>query len=137
MVNTINMQEMRYLNLFERIMGVRTRYCFMYNESLVFCVPKPLISKAVGENGRNIRKMSEVLRKRIKIVAAPKGIEDAETLIGAVVSPVTFRGIEIKDDEIVVSGGKNKAALIGRNKRRLLEMQKIVKGFFGRDFRIA
>jgi transcription antitermination factor NusA-like protein len=137
MVNTINMQEMRYLNLFERIMGVRTRYCFMYNEALVFCVPKPLISKAVGENGRNIRKMSEILRKRIKVVAAPKGIEDAEDLIGAVVSPVTFRGIEIKDDEIVVSGGKNKAALIGRNKRRLLEMQKIVKGFFGRDFRIA
>jgi hypothetical protein len=31
---------------------------------------------------------------------------------------------------------QNKAALIGRDKRRLLEMQKIIKDFFSRDFRI-
>ena len=137
MVNTINMQEMRYLNLFESIMKVRTRYCFMYNDALVFCVPKPLVSKAIGEGGRNIRKMSEVLRKRIKVVSAPHGIEDAGDFVRAIVNPITFKGIEIKDNEIVVSGGKNKAALIGRNKRRMLEMQKIVKGFFGKDFRVA
>ncbi|HEA46559.1 MAG TPA: hypothetical protein ENH99_02140 [Candidatus Pacearchaeota archaeon] len=137
MVNTIDMQEMRYLNLFERIMRVRTRFCLKYNEAIVFCVPKPLLSKAIGEGGKNIKKMSEVLRKRIKVVVAPQGIQDAESFIRAVVNPVTFKGIEISDNEIVVSGGSNKAALIGRNKRRLLEMQKIVKGFFGREFRIA
>ncbi len=137
MVNTIDMQEMRYLNLFERIMRVRTRFCLKYNEAIVFCVPRPLLSKAIGEGGKNIKKMSEVLRKRIKVVVAPQGIQDAESFIRAVVNPVTFKGIEISDNEIVVSGGSNKAALIGRNKRRLLEMQKIVKGFFGREFRIA
>ena len=137
MVNTIDMQEMRYLNLFERIMKVRTRFCLKYNDMIVFCVPKPLLARAIGPEGRNIKKMSEVLRKRIKVVAAPQGIQDAESFIRAIVSPITFKGIEITDDEIIVSGGSNKAALIGRNKRRLQEMQKIVKGFFGRDFRIV
>jgi len=32
---------------------------------------------------------------------------------------------------------QNKAALIGRNRRRLLELQKIAKGFFNKELRIA
>ena len=41
--------------------------------------------------------------------------------------------------EIVITAGgtQNKAALLGRNKQRLLEMQNIVKGFFGKDYRVA
>ena len=137
MSNTIDMQEIRYLNLFERIMGVRTRFCFKYNETIVFCVPKPLVQKSVGEGGRNIREMSDILDRRIKIVAQPQGIRDAEYFIRAVVSPTTFRNFEIKNDEIQITGGDNKAMLIGRNKKRLFEMQKIVKDFFGKEFRIV
>ena len=137
MVNTIDMQEMRYLNLFESIMKVRTRFCFKYNNAIVFCVPKPLVSKAVGEGGRNIRKMSEVLGKRIKVVTSPESEKDIESFIRSIVNPVTFKGIEIRDNEVLLAGGKNKASLIGRNKHRLMEMQKIVKGFFGKEFRIV
>lgn len=137
MVNTLDMQEIRYLNLFENIMRVRTRFCLKYNEALVFCVPHPLVPKAVGEGGKNIRKMSEILGKRIKVVASPRGIQDAEYFIKTVVNPVTFKRIEIKDDEVIITGGKNKAALIGRNKRRFFEMQKIVRGFFKKDYRIV
>src|SRR3989344_7905739 len=132
MVNTLDMQEIRYLNLFERIMGVRTRFCFKYNETIVFCVPKPLVQKSVGEGGRNIREMSDILDRRIKIVAQPQGIFDAEYFIRAIVSPTTFKNFEIKDNEIQITGGDNKAILIGRNKKRLFEMQKIVKDFFGK-----
>ena len=137
MVNTINMQDIRYLNLFEKIMKVRTRFCFRYNEAIVFCVPGPLLPKAVVERGRNIRKMSEILRKRIKIVSAPRNIGDAEIFIKSVVNPVTFKNFKIVDNEVIITGGNNKAILIGRNKRRLQEMQKIVKDFFGKDYRIV
>jgi transcription antitermination factor NusA-like protein len=137
MVNTIDMQDMRYLNLFEKIMRVRTRFCFRYNDNIIFCVPKTLMAKAIGEGGKNIKKMSGILDKKIKVVVAPKGIGDVNLFIKAVVSPVTFRNIEVKDNEIIVTGGTNKAALIGRNKRRLFEMQKVVKDFFGKDFRVV
>ena len=136
MVNTIDMQDMRYLNLFEKIMRVRTRLCFRYNDSIVFFVPKPLMAKAIGEKGKNIKKMSEILNKKIKVVMAPQGISDVDIFIKAVISPVTFKNLEIKDNEVIVTGGTNKAALIGRNKRRLHEMQKIIKDFFGKEFRI-
>ena len=137
MVNTIDMQNMRDLNLFEKITHVRTRFCFNYNDNIVFCVPKTLMAKAIGEKGKNIKRMSEILSRKIKVVMAPQGISDVEIFIKAVISPVTFKKIEVKDDEIIVTGGTNKAALIGRNKRRLFEMQKIVKDFFRKNFRVV
>ena len=137
MLKTIDMQEMRYLNLFEKMTGVRTRFCFRYNESIIFCVPKPLVSRAIGEGGRNLWKMSEILGKRIRVIAAPSGLQDSGAFIRTLISPLTIKSFEIKDNEIIVGGGKNKASLIGRNKRRLFEMQKIVMEFFGKDFRIA
>jgi NusA-like KH domain protein len=138
MVKTIDMQDIRYLNLFERIMKVRAHFCFRYNENIFFCVPRPLVSKAIGEGGRNIKKMNEVLGKRIKVIAAPQGEQDARVFIGDILSPLSFKDLEITENEIVLtSGGKNKAALIGRNKRRLQEMEKIVRGFFGKEFRIV
>jgi len=137
MVRTIDMQEMRYLNLFEKVSRVRTRYCFNYNGSIVFCVPMPLVSKAIGERGKNIKKIQNILDRKIKVVPVPRDITDAEFFIRAIVSPITFKNIEVKNGEIIVSAGKNKAALIGRGKRRLFEMEKVTKGFFDKEFRVV
>ena len=138
MVSTIDMQDMRYLNLFGRITKVSTRYCFKYNEALVFCVPKKLISKALGKNAENARQMSHILGKRIRIIAVPRDMKDAKEFISSIVSPVTFKELEITPDQIILTAGsQSKAALIGRNKRRFLEMQKIVKDFFKKEFRIV
>jgi len=96
------------------------------------------VSQAVGKGGENIKKMNEILRKRIKVIPKPRGIQDAKKFIEAIVNPVRFNELEVKDDEIVLTAGSHsKAALIGRNKRRLIEMQGIVRDFFGREFRIV
>jgi len=137
MVNKIDMQGMRYLNLFEKITRIRTRFCFDYNGFLVFCVPRSMISKAIGENGRNVKQMQNILRKRIKIVPAPNDIDDAEILIKAIINPITIKNLEVTDSEILVNAGRNKAALIGRNKRRIREMEKVTRGFFGKEFRVV
>jgi len=36
----------------------------------------------------------------------------------------------------VNAGSENKAALLGRNKRRLLEMKEIVKDFFKAEYKV-
>jgi len=138
MNTTIDMQHMRYINLFERETGVRTRYCFLYNETLTFAVPRKLVSKAVGINGRNVKRLNEILEKKIKVVPAPEGIEDLREFVKDVVSPTGFKNIELNNGEVVLTAGaQNKAALLGRNKRRLIELQRIVKDFFGKDLRIV
>jgi transcription antitermination factor NusA-like protein len=138
MVSSLDMQHMRYINLFEKVTKVSTRFCFKYNETIFFCVPKILVSKSIGDRGDNVRTLSQILNKKIKIIIAPRDIHDAREFIQAIVDPVKFKSIEINDNEIVLGGStQSKAALIGRNKRRLLEMQKVIGDFFQRDFRVA
>ncbi len=137
MINTINMQDMRYLNLFGKITGVNTRHCFKYNEFIFFSVPKEFVSKAIGENGKNVRKMSEILGRKIRVISAPESVLGARRFIAEIISPVTFKDFEIKGNEIIITAGmQSKAALLGRNKRRLYEMQKIASDFFGKELRI-
>jgi transcription antitermination factor NusA-like protein len=137
MVNILDMKDIMYLNLFSKITRLNTRYCFMYNDVVIFAVPKNMVSKAVGENGRNVKKINEVLRKKIKIIPIPMGIQHAKEFIHAVVEPTGFKDLEITDKEIIINAGsQNKAALIGRNKRRFLELQLIVKDFFKKELKI-
>lgn len=138
MVNTIDMQDMRHINLFERVTNISTRFCFKYNENIIFCVPKKLVSKAVGDGGMNVKKLGEILRRRIKVIITPNGIADANIFFRNVVSPTTFKDLDVKGNEIIiVAGSQNKAILIGRNRRRLFELQKIANDFFGKDLRIV
>lgn len=123
--------------MFNKITRINTKYCFVYNNTVYFCVPRNLMSKAIGPEARNVRRMSEILRKRVRIVAIPRDISEAKMFIESVVEPVTIKEMEINEDEIVVGGNvQTKAALIGRHKRRLIEMQEIIRGFFKRDFRV-
>lgn len=138
MANTLDMQGIRHLNLFNRITRVPTRYYFHYNNQLVFCVPDKLVSRAVGENGENVKKISSVLRKRIKIIPSPKGIGDVKNFIKKIVEPIEFKDVEVQGDDVVISANRQgKASLIGRDKRRLIELQKIINNFFGKNLRIV
>lgn len=138
MNNILDMQDLRYLKLFSGVTRINTRYCFEYNNTIIFFVPKSLIRKALGEQGKNIKYIGEVLKRRIKVLPIPEGIEHAKKFIELLVSPVQFKEIEITPEDIIISAGmQSKAALIGRDKRRLAEMQKIIKGFFGRGFKVA
>ena len=138
MTKIIDMQDMRYLNLFEKVTKVRTRFCFKYNDAIMFGVPAPLVLRSLGQDAKNIKKMHHIIGKRVKVVPLPKGTEDIKVFIEKIVNPVEFKDVEVKDNEVILTAGsRNKAALIGRHKRRLLEMQRIIHDFFGKEFRIV
>ncbi len=126
------------MNLFNNVTKISTRFCFRYNDAVFFCVPKDLVSKAIGENGRNSKQLNRILDKKIKIIASPNGVQDAKEFIESIINPVELKGVEFNDNEVIIhAGSKNKAALIGREKRRLLEMRKIMRDFFGKEVRIV
>lgn len=131
------MQDIRHLNLFEKITRIQTRFSFKYNDTLIFGVPKPFLLQAIGRDSENLRKIHGILKTRVKVVPLPKGIEDLKIFVERIVAPVKFKEIEVIGDDIVLTAGsESKAALIGRNKRRLLEMQKIIADYFSKGFRI-
>lgn len=137
MVSIIDMKDMRYLNLFKNITNINTRYCLHYNNSLIFAVPKSSVSKAVGRNGVNVRKLSEILGRKIKIIPNPRGLEDLRIFVEDIVSPVMFKDIDVVGNDIILNAGpQSKAALIGRDKKRLLELKLILKDYFKKDLKI-
>ncbi len=134
---TIDMQMMRYINLLDRTSKVKTRKCFLYNNIIIFAVPKFFISQAIGHGSSHIRAIQEQIGKRIRIIEEAHGLEDAPRFAEAIVAPITFKSLELKEGIFVLTAGnQSKAALIGRNRRREKELRQIMKDTFGIDLKI-
>jgi hypothetical protein len=103
----IDMQTMRYINLLDKASHVKTHTCFVYNNTIMFAVPRSMVSKALGPDALNVRRIQEELGKRVRILPAPEGIKDL-----------------------------NEAALIGRNRRRLDELAGVIKDLFSLELKI-
>ncbi len=127
----IDMQLMRYINLFSKIARVPTTNCFVYNNMIIFAVPKDKVSFAVGKNGVNVKKLSETLRRKIKIIEMPVGDNGVSKFVVGVTSPVEFNKLEVRDNVAVINAGReSKAALIGRGRVRERELASILKKVF-------
>ena len=138
MIKTIDMKVMRYINLFYKISKITPKHCFMYNSTIIFVVPQSSISKAIGDNGKNIKEISDILNRKVKVVGVPKGIEDAEKFVSTIIYPTQIKSVELRGDNLIINAGQqSKAMLIGRNKIRLEEMRKIIKDYFGKKLEIA
>ena len=127
------MQLMRYINLFAQTTKIQTTKVFVYNNQIIFAVPKDKVSSAIGRGASNIKRLNDILRKKIKIVAMPAvdSDEGIGKFITDVVAPVEFSKVEIKNGSIVVAAGReSKAALIGRNRVREKELGEVLKNFF-------
>ncbi len=140
------MQLMRYINLFGKITRISTTDCFVYNNTLYFAVPKSLMSQALGKNAENVKTISEVLRKKIRIVAAPmndnfnkseSGKQKSEILkqfVTNIVAPIEFEDLifDPTTQAAVISGSRDsKAMLIGRDRVRAKELEEVLTRTFG------
>jgi len=134
----INMQTMRYINVLDKVTRVKTRKCFVHNNSVFFAVDRVYVSKAIGPSAVNVRKIQEQIGKKVKIIRESEGLNDAKRFIEDIVAPVRFKSVELKDGVILITAGSNqtKASLIGRNKRRYEELRKIVHDYLGSELRI-
>ena len=89
MVNKIlDMQFIRYANLFGKITKIRTNHCFFYNNAIVFAVPRKLVARAIGPENSNLKRLNQALGKKVKIVAIPNGREDIENFVSVITYPV-------------------------------------------------
>ncbi|MFA5060971.1 MAG: hypothetical protein WC494_01480 [Candidatus Pacearchaeota archaeon] len=133
MASVINMQFMRYINLFSKISGVSTMNCFIYNGQIFFAVNPSKVSQAIGKNAVNVKKLREILGKKIRVVVMPnkENSSEMEGFIKEVIDPIEVNKIEIKNDSVSITAGRqSKAALIGRNRAREKELSDVLKNYF-------
>ncbi len=132
MVKVLDMQFIRYANLFSKVTHLTTNHCFEYNHTIIFVVPRNLVRKAIGINNNNLRTLGEIIGKKVKVIAAPKGIEDINNFVSIITYPVKFKSIEIRDGEALINANiQSKASLIGKERARLSEMENILGQYFG------
>jgi len=132
MVKVLDMQFIRYANIFNKVTHLTTNHCFEYNHTIIFVVPRNLVMRAIGQNNMNLRRLSEVIGKKVKIIAEPKGIEDLNGFASIITYPVKFKSIDVRDGEAVINANiQSKASLIGKEKARLIEMENILGQYFG------
>jgi len=132
MVKVLEMQFIRYANIFNNVTRIRTNHCFEYNNTIIFVVPRKFVMTAIGPNNQNLERLSSIIGKKIKVVAEPNGKEDLESFAAIITRPIRFKSIEVKDDEAIINANmQSKASLIGRDKARLLEMENILGQYFG------
>ncbi|MEM2956407.1 MAG: NusA-like transcription termination signal-binding factor [Candidatus Pacearchaeota archaeon] len=130
MRTTLDIKSIQQINLFSKITGVPAKNCFNYSNFILFVVNPKFLSKAMGKQGENIRKLNYLLKKKIKIIKSPDP-NNLEEFVRAVVYPLKFKKLVNENGNVIISAGQqSKASLIGRNHRRLDELIEIVKQYF-------
>ena len=95
----------------------------------MFIVESGDAGKAIGRRGMNIKRLSSLLKKKIKVIELSTKVED---FVKNVLDPLRVDGIEMKENNIVLSvkemGMKGK--VIGRNGKNLHFLNSLLEKYF-------
>ncbi len=118
----------KFISLFESVTRAKVKDC-MINERVVFIVHENEIGKAIGKNGINVRKLENIIKKKIKIVEFSS---DVLQFIRNMIYPLQIKDMKNEDGIIKITGNdtKTKALLIGRESRNLKNLRNVVKRYF-------
>ena len=120
----LNRDLIQYIGLFEKITRTGVKNCFFQGECLVFVVNPGQKSKAIGKNAINVKKVSNLIKKRVKIIEFN---QDPVKFINGYIYPVEAETVVVDDGvEVKVKSSKDKGLLIGRNKKNLLEDEMVI-----------
>tara|TARA_Y100000034_G_scaffold128526_1_gene183325 strand:+ start:998 stop:1408 length:411 start_codon:yes stop_codon:yes gene_type:complete len=122
---------MQYISLFESLTKVKVKDSYLKDKGIVFIVERGGLFKAIGKNGANIKKIENMLNKRIKVVEFD---ESVEKFVINLVKPVEVevslidQNVEIKPKE-----ARTKGLLIGREGKNLKELKDIISRHYKID----
>lgn len=122
--------------LFESMSGAKVKDC-IENDKLIFIVEENEMGKAIGKNGANIKRMENILKKKIRLIEFSG---DIVQFVRNLSYPAEVLNIK-KDDGIVTIYGKDtnaRAMLIGRERQNINHINSIAKRYFDiREIRVA
>lgn len=136
-MNKYDLKTIQVINLFESTTRANVKNCFEYNDMLVFMVDENQAYKAIGPKGKNVKRLNELLKKKIKVVEYNS---EPVKFIKGFISPIVAEDINVDKNvmNIKVLSMKDRGILIGRNSKNLNVLRELVKKYFDlSDVRIA
>lgn len=124
---------MKYMALFEAHTKTKLKDAFEdSNKFLHFIVSPGMLHKAVGKQGANVKKLTEQLNRKIKIVEFDS---ERETFIKRLLFPLKLKSITSEGDIVTVKGvdTETNSRIIGRRASNLRNFEEIVKRYFPLD----
>ncbi len=120
---------MQYISIFESLTSAKVKDCIV-NEQILFIVNENDMGKAIGKHGSNVKRIENMMKKRIRLVEFNN---DVKQFVQNLIYPVQAK--EIKEENGIVSiycnDIKSKGILIGRDRHNIKFINDIVKRHFG------
>lgn len=118
----------KYIGLFESLTNTLLKDCIS-NGSITFIVRHGSIGKAIGKNGKNVKLLEKILKKKIKIVEFNSNVA---TFVKNLLLPKEVAEIKTTEGivEIIAHDISLKGTIIGKNRSHLIELQNIVQRHF-------
>lgn len=119
---------MRYISLFESLTGARVKDCIV-NGTVMFIIHENEMGKAIGKHGSNIKRVENILKKKMKLVEFNK---DVSQFVQNLIYPLKAKEIKEEDGIVTIYGDdrKTKGLLIGRDRHNISFVNDIVKRYF-------
>jgi len=123
-----NIDIMKYMQLFENLTRAKLKDCIA-DDKLIFIVEENEIGKAIGKGGSNVRRLEDLLKKKIKIAEFNP---DIKQFIRNFIMPLQAKDITEENNIVTITGPdtKTKGLLIGREGKNLENLKDIVKRYF-------
>lgn len=125
-IQKLDMRTMGYITLFEKLTKTESLDFLENKGQLVFFVKENNAKKAAGKLGSNLKRLSNLLKKKIKILELS---EDPKKFVEGLIFPLEPSLIELKEGKIILSfrTTEERARIIGRNGSNLEFLSKLVE----------
>lgn len=123
------------MNAFENLTRVGVKDCFLdKNDNLVFVVGFGKAGMAIGRKGDNIKRLGNMLKKKIKVIEFN---DNPIKFVANIIQPLKAEITE--EDKIIIVKAEtmqDKAKLIGRDRQNLKALQILVSKYFDYEVRV-
>ena len=125
----IDVQIMQWIGLFEKVTLAKAKDCFIFQDKICFVVLKGHLHKALGPNKKNITKLENLTKRRIKIIEYN---DKVLSFIPNVLAPLKVVEIKQEDAIVTITGPdqKTKGLMIGAKACNLRGYEQIVQKYF-------
>lgn len=116
--------------LFEKVTGTTVRDLIVdRTSSLVFVVEQHEAGRAIGRGGSTLRRLQELLKRKIKIVEFDP---DITQFVRNLLYPLRVKAVRLDGDVVVIEGTdrENRALVIGKDRQNLRQYEEIVRRHF-------
>lgn len=122
----------KFISMFESMTQAEVKDCIELENMLIFIVAENQIGKAIGKEGSNVRRLENLLKKKVRIIEYNK---DIIKFVENIIYPNKAREIRQEEKRIMIvpSDSKSRGFLIGRNATILRSNENIVKRYFEID----